>query len=135
MQFQPNAASLRSLISRRMQISFIVGLLLGILIGWVFSGLVGAVMRFGFAILLLVPLALAIWFWFKVRNPHVITTGIVFLGKRVEVWARPGYGRLILGRFVHVGDENSHTTMRPPGAVTRSISASAARGSLTLRRP
>ena len=68
MQFQPNAASFRSLISRRMQISFIVGLLLGILIGWVFSGLVGAVMRFGFAILLLVPLALAIWFWFKVRN-------------------------------------------------------------------
>lgn len=68
MQFQPNAASVRSLISRRMQISFIVGLLLGVLIGWVFSGLVGAVMRFGFAILLLVPLALAIWFWFKVRN-------------------------------------------------------------------
>ncbi len=46
------------------------------------------------------------FFWFKIRNPHVITAGIVFLGKRVEVWARPGYGQLILGRFVHVGDEN-----------------------------
>jgi cobalamin biosynthesis protein CobD/CbiB len=68
MQFKPDAASVRSLISRRMQISFIVGLLLGILIGWVFSGLVSAVMRFGFAILLLLPLALAIWFWFKVRS-------------------------------------------------------------------
>ena len=68
MQFQSNAASVRSLISRRMQVSFIVGLVLGILIGWVFSGLVAAVMRFGFAILLLVLLVLAIWFWFKVRN-------------------------------------------------------------------
>ena len=25
------------------------------------------------------------FFWFKVRNPHVITTGFVFLGRRVEV--------------------------------------------------
>lgn len=46
------------------------------------------------------------FFWFKIRNPHVITRGFVFLGKRVEVWARPGYGQLILGRWVHVGDEN-----------------------------
>lgn len=46
------------------------------------------------------------FFWFKVRNRHVITTGLVFLGRRVEVWARPGYGQLILGRWVHVGDEN-----------------------------
>ena len=46
------------------------------------------------------------FFWFKVRNPHVITTGFVFLGRRVEVWARKGYGQLILGRWVHVGDEN-----------------------------
>lgn len=46
------------------------------------------------------------FFWFKVRNPHVITTGFVFLGKRVELYARKGYGQLIMGRFVHVGDEN-----------------------------
>ena len=44
---------------------------------------------------------------FKLRNPHVITHGLVFLGRRVEVQARPGYGRLILGRFVHVGDGTS----------------------------
>lgn len=43
---------------------------------------------------------------FRLRNPHIITEGFVFLGKRVEVYARPGYGRLILGRWVHVGDEN-----------------------------
>lgn len=44
---------------------------------------------------------------FKLRNPHVVTQGLVFLGRRVEVRARPGYGRLILGRFVHVGDGTS----------------------------
>lgn len=41
---------------------------------------------------------------FKLANPHVVTTGFVFFGKRVEVVARPGYGRLVLGRWVHLGD-------------------------------
>ena len=46
------------------------------------------------------------FFWFKVRNPHVITTGFVFLGRRVELHARRGYGELVVGRWVHIGDEN-----------------------------
>lgn len=46
------------------------------------------------------------FFWFKLRNPHIVTTGLVFLGRRVEVSARRGYGQLILGRWVHIGDEN-----------------------------
>jgi acetyltransferase-like isoleucine patch superfamily enzyme len=46
------------------------------------------------------------FFWFKVRNPHVITTGFVFLGRRVELHARRGYAQLVLGRWVHIGDEN-----------------------------
>jgi acetyltransferase-like isoleucine patch superfamily enzyme len=47
-------------------------------------------------------------FWrFKLANPHVVTNGFVFLGKRVELYARPGYGRLVLGRWVHVGDGTS----------------------------
>jgi acetyltransferase-like isoleucine patch superfamily enzyme len=45
-------------------------------------------------------------FWFRIRNPHIVTTGMVFLGRRVEVYARKGYGKVILGRWVHVGDEN-----------------------------
>ncbi|MGI8692087.1 MAG: acyltransferase [Geodermatophilaceae bacterium] len=44
---------------------------------------------------------------FRLRNPHIVTSGFVFLGRRVEVYARPGHGRLILGRWVHVGDGNS----------------------------
>jgi acetyltransferase-like isoleucine patch superfamily enzyme len=44
---------------------------------------------------------------FRLANPHIITTGMVFLGRRVEVYARPGYGRIVLGRWVHVGDGTS----------------------------
>ena len=43
---------------------------------------------------------------FRLRNPHIITTGMVFIGRRVEIHARRGYGRMVLGRWVHVGDEN-----------------------------
>ena len=46
------------------------------------------------------------FFLLKVRYPHIITEGFVFLGRRVQVYARPGYGRLVLGRWIHIGDEN-----------------------------
>ncbi|GAA4345575.1 acyltransferase [Angustibacter luteus] len=42
----------------------------------------------------------------RVRQPHVVTRGMVFLGRRVELHARPGYGRLVLGEWVHLGDGN-----------------------------
>ncbi len=42
----------------------------------------------------------------RIRHPHVVTEGFVFIGRRVELYARPGYGRLVLGRWVHLGDEN-----------------------------
>jgi acetyltransferase-like isoleucine patch superfamily enzyme len=44
---------------------------------------------------------------FRLANPHVVLRGMVFLGKRVELHARPGYGRLEVGRWVHIGDGNS----------------------------
>jgi acetyltransferase-like isoleucine patch superfamily enzyme len=40
---------------------------------------------------------------FKARNPHIITRGFVFMDRGVEIYARRGYGRLILGRWVHFG--------------------------------
>lgn len=46
------------------------------------------------------------FFVFKLRHPRVITEGFVFLGRGVELYARKGYGRLILGRWVHIGDGN-----------------------------
>ena len=36
---------------------------------------------------------------FRLRNPHVVTEGMVFFGKRVEVSARRGYGRLVIGQL------------------------------------
>lgn len=40
----------------------------------------------------------------RLRHPEVVTEGMVFLGRRVEIEGRPGYGRVVLGRWVHVGD-------------------------------
>jgi acetyltransferase-like isoleucine patch superfamily enzyme len=38
------------------------------------------------------------------RNPEVVVRGFVFLGKGVELHAAKGRGRLVLGRWVHIGD-------------------------------
>jgi acetyltransferase-like isoleucine patch superfamily enzyme len=40
----------------------------------------------------------------RVRRPDVVLLGMVFLGRRVRLETRPGYGRLIIGRWVHLGD-------------------------------
>ena len=42
----------------------------------------------------------------RLVHPDVITEGMVFIGRRVELYARTGYARLIIGRWVHLGDEN-----------------------------
>jgi acetyltransferase-like isoleucine patch superfamily enzyme len=39
----------------------------------------------------------------RLRNPHVITRGFVFLDRGATVYARRGYGRLIIGKWVHLG--------------------------------
>jgi acetyltransferase-like isoleucine patch superfamily enzyme len=39
----------------------------------------------------------------KLSNPHVITRGFVFLDRGAYIYARRGYGRLILGKWVHLG--------------------------------
>ena len=44
---------------------------------------------------------------FRLANPHVVLRGMVFLGRDVELYCRPGYGRLEIGRWVHIGDGNS----------------------------
>jgi acetyltransferase-like isoleucine patch superfamily enzyme len=40
---------------------------------------------------------------FKVRNRHIVTRGLVFLDRGVEITARRGYGRVVLGRWLHLG--------------------------------
>jgi acetyltransferase-like isoleucine patch superfamily enzyme len=45
------------------------------------------------------------WRFLRLRltQPAVICEGMVFLDRGTEIQARPGYGRLVLGRWVHVG--------------------------------
>jgi acetyltransferase-like isoleucine patch superfamily enzyme len=45
-------------------------------------------------------------FLLRITKPWIVTEGMVFIGRRVELYARKHYARLILGRWVHVGDEN-----------------------------
>lgn len=40
---------------------------------------------------------------FRLRNRHIVTRGLVFLDRGVEIYARRGYGRMILGRWIHLG--------------------------------
>ena len=40
---------------------------------------------------------------FKIANPHVVTRGFVFMDRGVELYCRRGYGRMIIGRWVHLG--------------------------------
>jgi acetyltransferase-like isoleucine patch superfamily enzyme len=40
---------------------------------------------------------------FKARNPHIVTRGFVFLDRGARVYARRGYARLVLGKWVHLG--------------------------------
>lgn len=42
----------------------------------------------------------------RLLHPDVVTTGLVLLGRDVRVETVPGYGRLHLGAFVHVGDRS-----------------------------
>jgi acetyltransferase-like isoleucine patch superfamily enzyme len=40
-------------------------------------------------------------------NPSVLTRGMVFLDRGVEIRARTGYGRVVLGRWVHLGRDTA----------------------------
>src|ERR1700743_1645328 len=46
---------------------------------------------------------------FKLANPHIITRGMVFLGKGVEIQATPELSTMEIGRGVPIGDK---TTIR-----------------------
>lgn len=47
---------------------FAGGLLLGLVLGWAFHGVISFIVRFGFVALLLVPLALVFIFWYRLSN-------------------------------------------------------------------
>jgi acetyltransferase-like isoleucine patch superfamily enzyme len=43
------------------------------------------------------------FFLMRLRNPQVVTRGFVFLDRGAEIYVRKGYGRLVLGKWVHLG--------------------------------
>lgn len=51
--------------TRFARFGFIAGLVVGILVGWFFHGVVSLVMRVGFVIALLIPLAIVLWLWWR----------------------------------------------------------------------
>ncbi|WP_278263642.1 acyltransferase [Nocardia sp. AG03] len=44
---------------------------------------------------------------FRLANPHIVLRGMVFLGRNVEIHATPGFARMEIGRWVHIGDGNA----------------------------
>lgn len=42
--------------------------------------------------------------WLRLRRPDIILEGFVFLSRRVKIESRRGYGRVIIGRWVHLGE-------------------------------
>lgn len=40
----------------------------------------------------------------RITRPHVVLRGMVFLGKDVEITCRPGFARMEIGRWTHIGD-------------------------------
>ncbi|HVE98430.1 MAG TPA: acyltransferase [Mycobacteriales bacterium] len=47
------------------------------------------------------------FFSWRLRNRHVVTEGFIFFGKNVELYARKGFGRLVVGKWVHFGNGNA----------------------------
>ena len=43
---------------------------------------------------------------FRIRHPDIECAGFVFLGRRVAIEHRRGHGRIRIGSWVHIGDDN-----------------------------
>jgi predicted lipid-binding transport protein (Tim44 family) len=88
MQYQRPPTSSQFSQFRGIRNGFLAGLVVGMLIGWFFHGFIGLMVRFGFLLLFLVPLAVVVWFFFLRRGvrtgtPHEETEG---RGMQVFTW-------------------------------------------------
>ena len=65
------------------------GLFMGVLIGWMFHGFVSVLVRLGLLLVVVIPVCLAIYFWFKVDRANRAArqdSGI----REAEWWDSPG---------------------------------------------
>lgn len=51
--------------TRAMRRIFLVGVVVGIIVGWMLHGVVTTIVRFGFVAVLLLPLLAVAWFWWR----------------------------------------------------------------------
>lgn len=43
----------------------------------------------------------------RLLHRHVIVRGFVFMDRNVEIYARRGYGRMVIGKWVHLGENTA----------------------------
>ena len=78
------------------RITFLVGLVLGLIMGWFFHGFISLIVRLGILLIFLIPLAIALYFWIRLRNKNQTNsnsaTGMTVIG--VDGWdAADRYGQ------------------------------------------
>src|SRR5688500_3517906 len=75
MQTQPSSPYDFWARTRVPRITFLIGLILGLVMGWFFHGVISLIIRLGILLIFLVPLAIAVYFWFRLRNQNPTNTG------------------------------------------------------------
>ena len=76
------------------RITFLIGLVLGLFMGWFFHGVISLIVRLGILLIFLVPLAIAVYFWFRLRNQNQTNTATGMTVISVDGWdARDRYGQ------------------------------------------
>lgn len=68
------------------RITFLIGLVLGLIMGWFFHGVISLIVRLGILLIFLIPLAIALYFWFRLRNQNQTNTGTGMTVISVEGW-------------------------------------------------
>ena len=92
---------------------FIAGIVLGVMIGWMFSGFVGLVIRFGLALLVLVPILLLYVAYRKFVSPMRRMMTDEYLNSPPAPYAGGystpgGYGSIETRHVVHGAPAESH---------------------------
>jgi predicted lipid-binding transport protein (Tim44 family) len=68
------------------QFGFIAGILIGLIFGWIFHGIISLAVRFGILIVLLLPLIVIGWLWFRSRRPTQSGPGGQPMGMQQGSW-------------------------------------------------
>jgi F0F1-type ATP synthase assembly protein I len=79
--------------SMRARYGFAAGIVVGILLGWFFHGIVSFVVRLGIIALLLIPILIIIWFFLKARSGGIQRTDTPSGGRVFTIGTPPPFMR------------------------------------------